>query len=94
MTASHTELVGGISVVDKLAESAEKTQLFRCLRVLDEAGRPLSCDEIEEITARTGARIRHNNANKVLKRVPELARRIETERMRVRYEVQTQVGRT
>jgi len=88
MTGSQLDAVGGVSVAAGLAEAAEKTQLFRSLRVLDQGGRPMTCDEIEEITARTGTRIRHNNVNKVLKRVPELARRIETEGVRVRYEIQ------
>lgn len=87
MTGAPIDSVGGITQPDAPGEAAERTQLFRCLRVLDRAGRPLACDEIEEITARTQNRIRHNNANKVLKRVPELARRLETEGMRVRYEI-------
>lgn len=88
MTGSELDAVSGISVTGGVAAAAERTQLFRCLRVLDQGGRPMTCDEIEEVTERTGTKIRHNNANKVLKRVPELARRIETEGMRVRYEIQ------
>ena len=50
------------------------------------------CDEIQEITGVSGTPVRHNNANKVLKRVPELARRLELEGTRVRYET-TNAGR-
>jgi inosine/xanthosine triphosphate pyrophosphatase family protein/dephospho-CoA kinase len=88
MTSSQLSGVLGVSRSNDSFQAAEKTQLLRCLRVLDDAGRPQSCDEIEEWTARSGPRIRHNNANKVLKRVPELARRLESKDTRVRYEIQ------
>lgn len=65
----------------------EKNQTYQALRALDRAGRPLDCNEIEELTAEAGHRIRYNNANKVLKRVPGLARRIESPNMLVRYEI-------
>ncbi|MEX0729012.1 MAG: non-canonical purine NTP pyrophosphatase [Planctomycetaceae bacterium] len=67
-------------------------QLYRCLAVINDAGRSLSCDEIQELTRITGATIRHNNANKVLKRVPELAKRYDVENERIRYEI-TNAGR-
>lgn len=88
MTSSQVRGVSGVSRSSDSMQFAERTQLLRCLRALDEAGRPQSCDEIEEWTARSGPKIRHNNANKVLKRVPELARRIESKDTRVRYEIQ------
>jgi len=72
--------------------SLEHNQLFRCLNSLVDAGRPLACDEIQDATSRTGIVIRDNNANKVLKRVPELATRFELAGTRVRYEV-TNAGR-
>jgi inosine/xanthosine triphosphate pyrophosphatase family protein/dephospho-CoA kinase len=62
-------------------------QLLRCFNALDSAGRPMSTDEIEQETAKTGTKIRHNNANKVLKRVPEFVRRLEIDGVRVRYEL-------
>jgi inosine/xanthosine triphosphate pyrophosphatase family protein/dephospho-CoA kinase len=71
---------------------SEDNQLFRCLSVLDAAARPLSCDEIQARTTRDGHVVRHNNANKVLKRAPALARRLEVEGTRVRYEI-TNAGR-
>lgn len=64
-----------------------ENQLFRCLLVLQQAGRSLSCDEIQTLTAKEGGAIRHNNANKVLKRVPELVKRYDPPNERVRYEV-------
>jgi len=69
-------------------------QLYRCLKILADAGHALRCDTIEERSAElAGARIRHNNANKVLKAVPALALRLppqtgsegEQEAARVRY---------
>jgi inosine/xanthosine triphosphate pyrophosphatase family protein/dephospho-CoA kinase len=69
-----------------------ENQLYRCLVSLNDASRPLSCDEIQEMTARTGQVILHNNANKVLKRVPELAKRYELVGQRVRYDI-TNAGR-
>jgi inosine/xanthosine triphosphate pyrophosphatase family protein/dephospho-CoA kinase len=68
-------------------------QLFRCLVALDSAGRPLACDEIQQRTTIDGQPVRHNNANKVLKRVPALARRLDAEGTRVRYEI-TNAGRS
>ena len=70
----------------------EDNQLYRCLFALNEAGRSLSCDEIESITGEGGQAIRHNNANKVLKRVPELAKRYTLTGDRIRYEI-TNAGR-
>jgi inosine/xanthosine triphosphate pyrophosphatase family protein/dephospho-CoA kinase len=77
----------GISTNVRPKHSADDNQLYRCLVALESAGRPLTCDEIEARTQETGRPIRHNNANKVLKRVPELARRLELEGTRVRYEI-------
>lgn len=70
----------------------ERNQLFRCLEILHTAGRALTCGEIELLSSRSGFRIRHNNANKVLKRVPELAKRYEVKSSRIRYQV-TDAGR-
>lgn len=67
-------------------------QLFRCLEVLEKAGRPLSTDEIETLTRQSGDRILHNNANKTLKRYPVLARRLEGGSGRLRYDL-THAGR-
>jgi hypothetical protein len=73
-----------------------KNQLYRCLVILDREGRPMSTDEIEEASkamrGAMGGPIRHNNANKVLKRVPALAQRFEGEGDRVRYQL-TNSGR-
>ena len=79
--------IPGVSDRVRPRHDENRSQLFRCLSALDEAGRPLSCDEIEAATDRGGKRILHNNANKVLRRVPELARRLETKGQRVRYEL-------
>jgi len=84
--------VPGIAENIQPRHGPEASQLFRCLRHLAAANRPLSTDEIEERTLAEGSRIRHNNANKVLRQVPELARRFEAPGERVRYEV-TAAGR-
>lgn len=77
----------GITVLSSSTKRREANQLLRCMRILDEAGRPMSTDEIERQTASEGNRIRHNNANKVLKRVPELVRRLTLDGTRIRYEL-------
>jgi inosine/xanthosine triphosphate pyrophosphatase family protein/dephospho-CoA kinase len=84
--------VAGVSHIVRPRHGLANNQLYRCLLALDEAGRSLSCDEIQSSTARSGDSIRHNNANKVLKRVPEFARRFDVDGERVRYEV-TNAGR-
>lgn len=71
----------------------ERNQLVRCLEILREGERAMSTDEIEEMSASTGGRIRHNNANKVLKRHPGLAERLETPGRRLRYRIRS-AGRT
>jgi inosine/xanthosine triphosphate pyrophosphatase family protein/dephospho-CoA kinase len=65
----------------------EKSQTYHTLHALDAAGRPLDCTEIEAATTAAGHPIRYNNANKVLKRIPGLARRMESPGMNVRYEI-------
>jgi inosine/xanthosine triphosphate pyrophosphatase family protein/dephospho-CoA kinase len=79
--------VVGITIPGTPEKRLEVNQLLRCLQALDHAGRPMSTDEIEKETDVGGTRIRHNNANKVLKRVPELARRLTLDGTRVRYEL-------
>lgn len=69
-----------------------ENQLFRCLAMLEAEGGALQCDEIESLSvARGGSRIRHNNANKVMRAVPALATRIDSkggaESSRVRYKL-------
>jgi inosine/xanthosine triphosphate pyrophosphatase family protein/dephospho-CoA kinase len=77
----------GVSTNVHPKHTVDENQLYRCLVALESSGRPLTCDEIEDRTREAGNTVRHNNANKVLKRVPELARRLELEGTRVRYEI-------
>lgn len=65
----------------------DRSQLYRCLIALDEAGRPLTCDEIEAATGRHGRPIRFNNVNKVLKVAAELVQRYELDNAKLRYEI-------
>lgn len=80
--------IPGVVSSRRMREAAEASQLLRCLLTLDRAGHPLSTDEIEAATRAEGAPIRHNNANKVLKKVPGLARRLDSGGPRVRYEIE------
>lgn len=68
-------------------QRADRAQLFRCLGALKTAAGPLSTDEIEVRTSQSGAAIRHNNANKILKQYPALARRFDQGSTRLRYEI-------
>ena len=67
-------------------------QIYHCLRILNQAGTPLTCGQIEETSVAEGKRIRQNNANKVLKMVPELAKRLEMTGSLLRYHI-TDAGR-
>ena len=71
----------------KSVPEIQASELYRCLTALAEANRPLDSGEISVL-----ASIRPNNANKALKVVPELARRLERGR-RIRYAI-TDAGRT
>jgi inosine/xanthosine triphosphate pyrophosphatase family protein/adenylate kinase family enzyme len=66
-------------------------QLYRCLQVLREARVPLTSDEISLRVGTAGpAPLRPNNANKVLRSVPELAQRLDLgDGALVRYEILT-----
>lgn len=77
----------GVSNGPSRSNAIERGQLERCLLILQEAGRPLSTGEIETRSSHAGSRIRHNNANKVLKRYPALVRRLEGGAGRLRYQI-------
>lgn len=64
----------------------DTSQLFRCLVVLRRVGRPLTTQEIEEEFPASSS-IRYNNANKILKRYPGLARRLDGSSSNVRYQI-------
>lgn len=87
-----TAATPNVSVMLRPRHASATNQLFRSLEVLERAGRPLECGEIESMTGEAGTRIRHNNVNKVLKAVPELATRMEMEGNRLRYRI-TDSGR-
>ena len=53
----------------------------------------MDCGEIQRATGQTGAAIRFNNVNKILKRYPALATRLEARGERVRYRI-SDAGRT
>jgi dephospho-CoA kinase len=79
--------IPGVSLMLNPRHGSDTNQLIRCLEVLEEAGRPLDCGEIETLTKRSGIGVRHNNANKVLKSAPELAPRLDMPGSRVRYRI-------
>ena len=63
----------------------ERSQLYRGLVVWRAAGRPLTTQEIQRLLGENS--IRYNNANKMLKRYPELARRQEGPDINVKYQI-------
>jgi inosine/xanthosine triphosphate pyrophosphatase family protein/dephospho-CoA kinase len=67
-------------------EELEHSQLYRCLVVLKDEGRPLTTQEISRRLPADKA-VRFNNANKMLKRYPALAARFESREHNVRYQV-------
>jgi hypothetical protein len=85
--------VVGVSVEPHSARKSERSQLLRCLRALAALGRSVDCNEISDATITFGPVIRFNNVNKILKRYPQLARRIEVPGEKVLYQV-TECGRT
>ncbi|WP_152049907.1 non-canonical purine NTP pyrophosphatase [Tautonia marina] len=84
--------IPGISLHVNPRRGFQENQIYRCLYVLNQAARPLSCDEIQYLTGQNGSAVLHNNANKVLKKVPELAKRYAMPNERVHYEI-TNAGR-
>jgi hypothetical protein len=74
------------------------------LEILDQSGAIMTCDDISQITATTptlatvgseryvGKAITANNVNKILKALPELARRFEAHNETLRYSI-TDAGR-
>lgn len=86
------QLPPGVSLSVRPRHALEQNQLYRTLAVLAHANRPLTTEEIAIETRAGGQPIRHNNVNKVLRRVPELARRLELPHNRLRYEI-TNAGR-
>lgn len=79
--------VPGVTTHVRPRHQSIHNQLYRSLAVLEQAGRPLTCDEIEQMTEDMGIVVLANNANKVLKRTPGLARRLELDGTRIRYEL-------
>src|SRR5207302_3606274 len=67
----------GITMDTRPRHAASHNQLYECLAVLSEAGRPLTCDEIQARSKVRGHEIRYNNANKVLRRALGLVKRWE-----------------
>ncbi|RYG38595.1 MAG: xanthosine triphosphate pyrophosphatase [Burkholderiales bacterium] len=85
--------IPGVRLEPYSSRRTNNSQLVRCLRVLNKAGRALDCNEISDGTANSGARIRFNNVNKMVKRYPTLAQRLESGNEKVRYQI-TDAGRT
>jgi inosine/xanthosine triphosphate pyrophosphatase family protein/dephospho-CoA kinase len=62
-------------------------ELHRCLWALRNIGRPASCEEISQETARFGALVRIYNTNRALKNVPEFALRIKKPQSLLKYKL-------
>ncbi|OZD64252.1 hypothetical protein CH272_13445 [Rhodococcus sp. 05-340-1] len=78
----------GVSKVSSRLDP-EKSQLYRCLAVLRSSGRPLTTQELEH-SFDVSKFVRYNNANKILKRYPELATRQESIGSNIRYQITPQ----
>lgn len=89
ISGERTKSRRGLSVDVRPKHGLEENQLYRCLAVLADELVPLDCGQIQQITASQGSEILHNNANKVLKKVPELARRLEIKGEKLRYQITT-----
>ena len=85
---SQPDVPGVVGMVNRM--DPETSQLYRCLIVLRTAGRPLTTQEIQR-DFEDGHFVLYNNANKMLKRYPELATRQESGNSNVRYHI-TQAG--
>jgi dephospho-CoA kinase len=85
--------IRGVSEDVHSSRKGERSQLIRCMDVLDKIGKALDCNEIQDKTGETGKPIRFNNVNKILKRYPELVKRIEVGGEKVRYKIE-ESGRT
>lgn len=85
--------VNGVTASIHSARKSERSQLVRCLNVLEQSGQPLDCNQVSDGTADFGKQIRFNNVNKILKMYPELAQRIEIVGHKVMYKI-TDSGRT
>jgi dephospho-CoA kinase/inosine/xanthosine triphosphate pyrophosphatase family protein len=82
----------GVAIVTRGARDLETNQLYRALRALASAGRPLTAAEISSSVAANGGSLRPNNANKVLRNAPGLAHRFEQGSAAIRYAI-TEAGR-
>jgi muconolactone delta-isomerase len=77
----------GITLDTKPRHPASHNQLYECLAVLNDAPRPLTCEEIQARSKARGHEIRQNNANKVLRRALGLVKRWEMPGSNLRYEI-------
>lgn len=79
--------VSGVSRKLKPRHGPNRNRVYRCLRILDRERRPLTCHELEDMSTVSGPRILHNNVNKILKGLPGLVNRLESEKSLLRYEI-------
>lgn len=102
--AADRPRVAGVTTDIQPAHRIEVHRAFRCLEILGQSGAIMTCDDISQITATTptlatvgseryvGKAITANNVNKILKALPELARRFEAHNETLRYSI-TDAGR-
>jgi repressor of nif and glnA expression len=65
----------------------ESDQLFRCLLVLYEHDRPMTCQEIAGELEKARQPIRENNIAKTLRAAPELVNELRISQRRVQYQI-------
>lgn len=74
-----------VALVRGIVRRRAQSQLYRCLRVLEEAGSALASNDIAARASAGGASILANNVNKTLRAVPMLAERLESGSSEIRY---------
>jgi inosine/xanthosine triphosphate pyrophosphatase family protein/dephospho-CoA kinase len=87
------ELVASIGKVQRARAATQpirnairpEGELHRCLRALQTLGRTATCDEISAETSRSGSAVRRYNTNRALKRVPDMAERVEKKHSLLSY---------
>jgi hypothetical protein len=65
----------------------QESELHRSVRALRKIGRAATCDEIAEVTAEQGPRVRKYNNNRALKSVPEFATRVRKPGQLLKYKL-------
>jgi hypothetical protein len=77
------ELVGTFEIESE--RRLHESELHRSLRALHKIGRAATCDEIADVTADQGHRVRKYNNDRALKGIPEFATRVKKSGQLLKY---------